>query len=160
MLVVFDLDDTLACTKARRHFIIPPGKEYAQYTADQKAEADASGFRPDWDAFFQARHTDQPIWPTIELLMTLSMAGHEVEIWTAAREDSRLVAEVWLEEHNIPSTYLTRMRQVGDFRPTIELKESWLRESKPHMWFDDHLGVIDMVRKHGVIGCAVGDNNY
>ena len=162
MFVVFDLDDTLACTKHRRPFIIPEGQEYATYAA-HKNKADANGFKPDWDSFFAARSEDTPLWGAVELFHSLTRNGNHVEIWTGAREDSRGIALEWLQNKcGINRKHLTRMRPIGDYRKAVELKEAWLLSAspKPDVFFDDHIGIIRMVRSHGVFGAAVGDHDY
>ena len=162
MFVVFDLDDTLACTKHRRPFIIPEGQQYATYAA-HKNKADANGFKPDWDSFFAARSGDTPLWGAVELFHSLTRNGNHVEIWTAAREDSREVTRSWLREQcGIDQRHLTKMRPIGDYRKAVELKESWLLSAspKPDIFFDDHIGIIRMVRSHGVFGAAVGEHDY
>lgn len=160
---VFDLDDTLGCTKHRRRFIIPPGKDYADYVAPKKGEADAEGFKPDWDAFFEARYDDTPIWPVVELFHALNRTGTHVEIWTAAREDSRDLTRAWLNDKcGIPHTKLRHMRPIEDYRKSVVLKEEWILKApvRPTILFDDHIGVIRMARSHGILGFAVGENEY
>jgi hypothetical protein len=156
MFAVFDLDDTLGCTLHRRHLIIPAGQTYADYNATNPP----GDFKPDWDAFFAARIDDPPIQVAIDLLLNLYHTGHEVEVWTAAREDFRDLTLEWLELHKIPGSLLTHMRPKNNFVKTTLLKEAWLLEHKPDIIFDDHIGICEMARRHGVYACAVGSNAY
>ena len=157
MLVVFDLDDTLADTRHRRHLIIPPGEDYVKYDARHPSGT----FKPDWDAFFAARYGDTPIEPAVHLFHALVKAGHDVEIWTAARKSSREITEKWLvDKCAIAPAHLTFMRQAEDWRKSADLKESWVLQKMPALAFDDHKGVCEMMRKHGIyVGC-VGDATY
>lgn len=99
----------------------------------------------------------------LELFHSLARNGNHVEIWTAAREDNRELTQKWLHDKcGIARKHLTHMRPVGDRRKTSILKEAWILSAplKPAIFFDDHTGVVDMVRSHGIIGCCVGNNNY
>lgn len=156
MFVVFDLDDTLGATEHRRHFIIPAAQEYAEYNATQPP----AGFKPDWDSFFGARLDYPPMQPAIDLQLALHGMGHRVEIWTAAREDFRELTLQWLAKQAIPQHLLTHMRPSNNFTKTTLLKEAWLMADKPDMIFDDHMGIVEMARSHGVYACAVGSNDY
>ena len=62
MRVVFDLDGTLANDQARKHHIEKDPK--------------------DWDAYFEACHTDTPNMVVVQLLHALANHGHIIEIWS------------------------------------------------------------------------------
>lgn len=156
MFAVFDLDDTLRNSSHRRHFIIPPGQVYVEYTAINPP----GDFKPDWDAFFAASIDDPPIAAGMDLLKALYHAGHEIEIWTAAREDYRAETLDWLARNGVPDGLLTHMRPRDNYTKTVLLKEAWLLAHKPDIIFDDHIGICQMARRHGVYACAVGDNAY
>lgn len=156
MFIVFDIDDTLGDTAHRRHFIIPPGETYADYSVGAPGDA----FKPDWDGFFEARVNDAPITPAIRVLNAFVAVGYRVELWTAAREDFRELTREWLARHDVNPDLLTHMRPKGNFAKTTLLKESWIMQDKPDMLFDDHEGICDMARRHGVYACAVGRHNY
>lgn len=147
MLIVFDLDDTLGCTKHRRHHIVP--------------QSDTNPFKPDWDSFFNARHADPVIMPMAKTLRTFYVAGFDVEIWTAAREDSRSMAMQWIQKNlDVPASTLTLMRQHKDYRKSADLKSDWMKRYRPDMIFDDNLNVIAAARELGIFACGVGDNAY
>lgn len=146
MFIVFDLDDTLSDPAHRLHHICTP-----------EAMHDA----PDWDSFFAARADDEPIWPILFLFHALHKHGlHRVEVWTASREDHRVLTEEWLHAHGVPKTCLTNMRSVGDMRPAVELKREWVLADKPDLAFDDHVGIVKMMRELGVHTVLVGENDY
>lgn len=143
MLVVFDLDGTLADLTHRLHFI------------------DKNRVSPDWDAFHKACVYDKPIIKIIEVLWAMKDAGHVVEVWSGRSDIVRAETEEWLTRYEIfPNALL--MRTEGDYTPDHLLKESWIAaigSPVPDLVFDDRNKVVEMWRRNGIRCCqvAVGD---
>jgi len=135
-MIIFDLDGTLADCEHRRHFV------------ENKKNSD-------WKAFFEACDDDIPIWPVIYALMIHSQK-YEIQIWSGRCESVRNKTEWWLTYVGIDNLYSKlKMRQVGDYTPDDELKESWLREAlergeKIEAVYDDRPKVVRMWRRNGI----------
>lgn len=97
MLVIFDLDGTLADCEHRRHFV--------------------AGSRKNWPAFFGACINDELIGHTFSVFAAMVRAGHDVEIWSGRSDEVRRHTELWLRDKGIKPSHLTRMRREGDFTP-------------------------------------------
>jgi phosphoglycolate phosphatase-like HAD superfamily hydrolase len=145
MLVVFDLDGTLADCRHRLHFI----------------QQD----KPDWDAFYAACKCDTSLQPAIEVFRALSLLkGYEVQIWTGRAERTREATNRWLASRDILPNLL-RMRPDDDHRPDHELKQDWLfdavREFRhPALVFEDRQRVVDMWRRNLVTCFQVAKGDY
>ncbi|MDH4172132.1 MAG: hypothetical protein OEW90_01740 [Betaproteobacteria bacterium] len=86
MIVVCDLDGTLADSRHREHHL-------------KKTPAD-------WDAFFSACEQDLPIEQVLRLVHSLWMAGHRIVVVTGRPERLRSQTTIWLDEHGIPAEKL------------------------------------------------------
>jgi hypothetical protein len=139
MLIVFDLDGTLALNKHREHFIVGPTK--------------------DWNAFFDACGGDTPNLPVIAVMGALANL-HIVEIWSGRSDRVRRITEDWLHRYDMASSFLTRMRAEGDFTADELLKEQWLKERRPDLVFDDRDKVVAMWRRHGIPCFQVADGDF
>lgn len=125
MFIVFDLDDTIACTKHRQPIL---------------ENADRSD--PEvWRAFFDACDKDAPKTEIIRVLNSLASfrADNRVEIWTGRSEQVREKTEAWLKKHVKYAEYIPlRMRAEGDTRPDTKVKGEWVQKyGKPDLVFDD-----------------------
>lgn len=131
MLVVFDLDGTLADVEHRRHHV--------------------SGGKRRWDLFFAACVDDTPVEAVTLAFHAMKKAGHRVEVWSGRSDEVRSQTEAWLEEHGLHPDRLV-MREAKDYTPDDVLKESWLdaAEPKPALVFDDRDKVVAMWRRRGV----------
>lgn len=84
--------------------------------------------------------------------------GVQVVIFTARPESVRSTTLKWLEKNFIDCQYLA-MREQGDSRHSVEVKEDQLKEffvnfceaDGVHDAFDDREDVVEMYRKYGII---------
>ncbi|MBB4660019.1 HAD family hydrolase [Parvularcula dongshanensis] len=131
LLVVFDLDGTLADVEHRRHHV--------------------TGGNRRWDAFFAAAKDDPPVAAVIAAFHAMKAAGHEVQVWSGRSDAVRADTEAWLERHGLQPDRLI-MRRARDNTPDDVLKESWLdaADRKPDLVFDDRDKVVAMWRRRGV----------
>ncbi len=134
MLVIFDLDGTLADISHRVHFVRGTKK-------------------PDWDSFFKACADDLPHTHVIETFHAHRAAGHDVRVWSARSDVVRAETEHWLWwVAGIEPKFLQHMRAEGDNTPDDVLKRNWLmqEEKKPDIVYDDRQRVVNMWRAEGV----------
>lgn len=152
--VVFDLDDTLACT------------DHRQYILD--CDADYENESEKWNAFFDACVKDQPIRPVINIFNALVSATYEhqnrIEIWTGRSDRVREQTEMWLtfylkefSKHHVA----LRMRTEGDFRADTEIKAEWIEQyGKPDLVFDDRNKMVNWWREQGIVCCQVKESTF
>lgn len=147
MFYVFDFDGTLSDPKKRLHFL--------------------EGDKPDWDSFFEACDTDEPIEEMLDLLSTIINASFwdtriRIEIWTGRPERSRQKSLAWLDNHGIDMTDIKMRMRPDDYRGhDVELKRSWLAEAgKPDMIFEDRNSVVEMWRAEGIRCLQVAPGNF
>lgn len=152
MFVIFDLDGTLADCEHRKFLINPPPEEDTH---------------PQWDEFYRRCVDDKPIMPIVNLLISMNLACHRIEIWTGRSDLVRSETEAWLRTHCIPPHLLTRMRPHGDHSNDAELKRSWLREHtmtpeswRPNIVFEDRSRVVEMWRDEGIQCCQVAPGDF
>ena len=143
MLVIFDLDGTLANTDHRAHYLERPSKE------------------KDWRGFFAACDKDEPHHHIVSTLLALVAAGHEVHIWSGRSDEVRDKTEAWLLRNGLSGIPL-RMRSEGDYTADEVLKRSWLAEAsrKPDLIFDDRAKVVAMWREMGIPCCQVAPGEF
>lgn len=130
-LAVFDLDNTLADTAHRQHFL-------------QR--------RPrDWDGFFAAAPDDPPLPEGVALALE-SAADCEVVYLTGRPERCRADTLDWLARHGLPEGRVW-MRPSGDRRPARRTKLELLRalagDREVRMVVDDDELVCDAVAAAG-----------
>ena len=150
MFLVFDLDDTLACTKHRQGIL--------SQNFDSPTDM--------WNAFFDECHLDEPIKPMLDLLSTLAITRHRVEIWTGRSDRVREITTEWLIgytpfNHNTIHLITLRMRPDGDFRPDTQLKGAWIEEyGKPDIVFEDRNKMAKWWRAQGITCLQVRENTF
>jgi phosphoglycolate phosphatase-like HAD superfamily hydrolase len=153
MLVVFDLDETLADTGVRTRAFASKTKGYPHFDADV-----------DWDAYFKSCGSDLPIVHSLELLKALHAAGHDVCIWTGRGDAAWNETVAWLKALDVPDGVVANlhMRKQGDVTPDVELKASWAKAlgRKPDLALDDRDSVVRMWRDMGVPCFQVRDAIY
>lgn len=146
MFYVFDFDGTLSDPKNRLHFL--------------------EGDKPDWDSFFDACDTDEPIEEMLDLMATILNQSYWdnsvlVEVWTGRPERSRAKSVEWLENHGIDLQGIRIRMRPDDYRGhDVELKRSWLKlVGRPDMIFEDRNSVVEMWRAEGIrcLQVAPGD---
>lgn len=126
MLVIVDIDGTLANCDHRLHFV-----EHG---------------RKDWGAFFKHMGDDDVYQDIADLVYELYTSGSKIILVSGRPEDYQEVTEKWLERFSIPYNKLM-MRKKGDFRADHIVKEEILNEitklhGKPNLSIDDRESVI------------------
>lgn len=131
MIVVFDVDGTLANVEHRVHY-----------------------WPKNWAMFKSEMINDTPIEQICMLARQLEYNGHCVLICTGRGEDSRAVTESWLARNRI---YYSKMfmRAENDRRHDSIVKKELLDQiitefGKPFLWFDDRPRVVKMLRENGI----------
>jgi phosphoglycolate phosphatase-like HAD superfamily hydrolase len=128
---VFDLDNTLADTAHRQHFL---------------------ECRPrDWDGFFAAAPADPPLAEGVAL--ALERAGEcEIVYLTGRPERCRRATLDWLAEHGLPEGRV-HMRGNADRRPArftkLEILRRLARDREVRVLVDDDELVCDDARRAG-----------
>lgn len=175
MVIIFDLDGTLANCDHRRHFVDPSYRDDCYYkmpaTLTQKEgwyykdvflmcePPKPKQFVPDYEAFNEACDKDIPNKAVADIFKTLKSAmtdydDPEIQIWSSRSESQRKKTNVWLTNNMIFYEKLL-MRRVRDSTPDDQLKEKWLDEllaegKNVDFVFDDRKKVVDMWRRRGV----------
>ncbi|MBT1188264.1 hypothetical protein HET69_30885 [Streptomyces sp. CJ_13] len=130
-LAVFDIDNTLADTDHRQHFL--------------------EGRPRDWDGFFGAAPADPPLARGVELAVE-SAADCEVVYLTGRPERCRADTEEWLTRHGLPEGRLW-MRGNQDRRPArttkLEVLKRISRGRQVRMLVDDDELVCQAARAAG-----------
>jgi FMN phosphatase YigB (HAD superfamily) len=135
MLVVFDIDGTLANSDHRAHHW------------KQKPR--------NWAAINAGIIDDAPIPAVVKIAQTLYDAGNTVVMCTARSENTRRNTEAWFEHVNIEYDQMF-MREDGDYRDDWIIKKELLDliietyGKKPDMVFDDRPSVVKMWREEGI----------
>lgn len=154
MLIVFDLDGTLANCDARDNAFIYDPVLGAPHARDRETI--------DWLAHANACHSDLPHQPVIATMRALQRAGHDVRIWTARLDCSRFATLQWLWDHgiNVSQSKLT-MKRSGDTRPDHVVKAEWMtQQGKPDIVFEDRNSVVAMWRALGVVCFHVAEGDF
>lgn len=129
---VFDIDNTLAHTDHRAHFI--------------------EGKTRDWNNFHSHCILDQPIEATMSILSAISY-NYTVILLTGRNEKYRNLTELWLKNHGIMPDCLL-MRQDDDFRPDYQVKSDVFDEIEQRFEvvaaFDDNKDVLQMLQLRGI----------
>lgn len=185
LMIIFDLDGTLANCEHRRHFVDPnknPQFECSNYWIDPIGnihhELDMPGFpiwhrkdnfqpwKPDWKSFYEACDQDLPNEPIIDLYNKLSQ-NYPIEIWSGRSESVRDKTENWLLKYTQPFYSISnlKMRPIGDSTPDEVLKEKWLDETIAEgktieMVFDDRDKVVAMWRSRDITCLQVADGDF
>ena len=136
MLVVFDIDGTLADNHHRIDYVRTTPKDWAKYDA--------------------GIHDDAVIGPVAAMFNMLVEEGHTVVFATGRNERSREDTTQGLADHNLRGGQKLYMRAANDFRHDDIVKPEMLDQiiadygKKPDMWFDDRPRVVRAIRARGV----------
>lgn len=147
MLIVFDIDGTLANLDHRLHYIKKNPKNY--------------------QAFFNAMPMDTKNEPICNVLELLDDGQNEI-VFASGRPDSHMEeTSAWIDAnvslHRVSHLY---MRKAGDYRADYIVKEEILQQiikdfgKKPDLVFDDRKQVVDMWRRNGVVCCQVAEGDF
>lgn len=145
MDIIVDIDGTLADIAHRLHFIRSEGK-------------------PDWDSFFDACGSDEPITPVVALTACLSARPNTVIYCSGRTERVRNTTESWLKRVGLWPKHLY-MRADGDHRPDDIIKRELLARIRadgfdPVLAIDDRKRVVDMWRAEGLICAQVAEGEF
>ena len=134
MIAVVDIDGVLADTSGREHFL--------------------AGTPKDWDAFFAAVGTDEPIPDGLELVRELAGTS-DVVLLSGRPERTRSDTESWLRAHDVAFTRLV-LRPDADRRRASVFKAAALRRLGPpeeiSVVVDDDPDVVEKVVSLGYRG--------
>lgn len=136
MLVVFDIDGTLANIEHRLGYVRSKPKN--------------------WAAFDAGIPNDKVNAPVAAVFHQMVDAGHAVILASGRNERSRAATEQWLAENKLRGYQKLYMRKADDFRGDDIVKQEILDEiirdygKKPDMVFDDRPRVVRMWRDAGI----------
>jgi len=139
MLVVFDIDGTLANIEHRLDYVRSKPKN--------------------WKAFDAGIPNDKVNEPVAEVLVCLktAFAGNIILFASGRSERSRQATEQWLETNGLLKySHGLYMRKADDYRADDIVKDEIIDEivadygKLPDMWFDDRPRVVRAVRKRGI----------
>jgi hypothetical protein len=144
MIVIFDIDGTLANAEHRLHWIQTQPKN--------------------WRAFNAGIPDDPPIESVCQLARTLYKSGSTVLFCTGRSIEVKDLTVAWLDRHDIRGSTLY-MRSRGDHRPDFEVKEELLKRivrdhGQPDLVFEDRQQVVDMWRRNGIRCLQVAAGQY
>jgi phosphoglycolate phosphatase-like HAD superfamily hydrolase len=138
MLIVFDLDGTLANIEHRLDYVRSKPKNWAAFDAgipnDKVNEPVAAVFRE----------------------FAVDQAFHDIVLASGRNERSRQATEDWLAANRLTGWQKLYMRPADDFRGDDIVKREMLDDiisdygKKPDMVFDDRKRVVDMWRRNGI----------
>ena len=136
MLVVFDIDGTLANIEHRLDYVRSKPKN--------------------WKAFDAGIPNDRVNEPVAEVFDAMVMGGHTVILASGRNERSRKATEDWLWDNKLRGYQELYMRKADDFRSDDIVKQEILDQiiadygKKPDMVFDDRPRVVRMWRDNGI----------
>lgn len=185
-LYIFDLDGTMALIEHRRPLVeapyvpvgdvgsvhaIPDPKNPRKYkTIGYMVYRQDPKFKPDWNAFYEACHLDQPNTPVIRTFNQLYTIGAELLIWSGREDSVRVKTVLWLSRHTGIQAHMIeqmlKMRPAGDYTPDEQLKRKWLntmdksQRERLTAVFDDRQKVVDMYRSEAVAVFQVAPGDF
>jgi hypothetical protein len=136
MLVVFDIDGTLADIEHRLGYVRSKPKN--------------------WKAFDAGIPNDAVNPHVAEVFDAMIMGGHTVILASGRSERTRIATQDWLRKNGFSSYDKLYMRPADDFRGDDIVKREILDEiiadygKKPDMVFDDRPRVVRMWREEGI----------
>lgn len=136
MLVVFDIDGTLANIEHRLDYVRSKPKN--------------------WKAFDAGIPNDKVNEPVAEVFDAMVLGDHTVILASGRNERSRKATVDWLNRNSFGSYAKLYMRKADDFRNDSIVKREMLDEiiadygKKPDMVFDDRPRVVNMWRDAGI----------
>jgi len=137
MLVVFDIDGTLANIEHRLDYVRSKPKN--------------------WKAFDAGIPNDKVNYPVADVFWALDATDqHTIILASGRNERSRQATENWLRKNSLNAYDKLYMRKADDFRGDDIVKQEILDEiiadygKKPDIWFDDRPRVVKAIRSRGV----------
>lgn len=144
MIIIFDLDGTLADITHRTHLITNGNNR--------------------WDEFYKQCIYDAPNMPIVEIYKTLQKSGkYTMAILSGRSEVVKKETKRWLKENFIKYNIL-KMRPKGDYTPDEILKLKWLFKIRDKEMiacvFEDRDKVVNMWREQGITCLQVGKGDF
>jgi phosphoserine phosphatase len=146
MLVVFDIDGTVADIQHRIHWIKNKPKN--------------------WVAFDAAAAHDKVIIPIRNVYLNMTYDGHNTILFVTGRnEKTRKQTEQWLQDNSFTGYTKLFMRKAADYRSDVIVKQEILNQiinefgQKPDIVFEDRPRVIRMWRDNGIFVCSVAQDD-
>lgn len=143
VIVVFDIDGTLANIEHRRSFVATKPKN--------------------WKAFTAGIPNDTPHQDIVDLANLFMDNGSYIILCSGRGEESREVTERQMDDFSVTYHQLY-MRPAKDHRPDDIIKVELLQQIRkdwgnPTYWFDDRTRVVNAIRNEGVrvLQVAPGD---
>jgi hypothetical protein len=136
MLVVFDIDGTIANIEHRLDYVRSKPKN--------------------WAAFDAGIPNDKVNEPVAEVFDAMIMGGHTVILASGRSERTRIATQDWLRKNGFGMYQKLYMRKADDFRSDDIVKLEILGEiisdygKKPDMVFDDRPRVVRAWRSQGI----------
>ena len=168
--IIVDLDGTVADCSARLVKLGPHmrHKMDCSYYVDAWPYCQECGavWKKDWDAFFDGVEHDEPIEPILDLVKTLYGGewGPDILIVSGRPIDKAgKVTEDWLLKHFPVKWRHLFMRNGGDHRPDVEVKQEildYLPKDRIRYVLDDRDQVVDMWRKNGLTCLQVAEGTF
>jgi hypothetical protein len=176
-MIITDLDGTVALIDHRRHLVEKQIAFQLWFDALPEEErldlkvkvshlhhiavfVERTGWKPDWDQFYDLCDKDQPNLPVIAILKAMAPYNH-IEIFSGRSVAVEVKTRAWLDLHDVPFNNL-RMRPEKDYTPDDELKRGWLKSLGylPLFVLDDRQKVVDMWRREGLTCFQVAPGNF
>lgn len=149
MIVIFDLDGTLALIEERR------------------ALSTKNNQKLDWDVFFDPKNIelDVPNNPVIKALDSFKKNGYLIYIMSGRLDTTKVATIKWLKKHKIVYDRLWMRGNSFEekYISDVELKQKWLRSvgvENVLCVFDDRAKLVEMWRKNGLTCFQVDEGNF
>lgn len=167
--VICDLDGTIACDKHRNHFLHPPHKpDCKKILPDPLDERDTKsacncGWKRDWESYFAACGSDEPVWPVINLLNMLNV-DLKIHILSGRSNSTRAETIKWLAKHGVPYNTLI-LRPEGNKRDDhfLKIEQARYMDLGPDVVefvLEDRQRVVDAWRNAGYTCLQVASGNF
>lgn len=136
MLVVFDIDGTLANIDHRLDYVRSKPKN--------------------WKAFDAGIPNDSVNLPVAKVFRSMRFVGHDIVLASGRSDRTRTMTQDWLLANDLIGYKKLYMRRDGDFRADDVIKQEILDQiiadfdQKPDMVFDDRPRVVSMWRDRGI----------
>ena len=137
MIIICDIDKTLADNAHREHYLLQPKK--------------------DWDSFFKAASEDTVIWPIRDLIVYLK-DNHRIVFLTGRPDKYHIETAIWLRDNGIVNFFRPTSHKLI-FRPNNNYEKDYIFKSRVvqelglnNIWFaiDDSPEVIKAYRELGI----------
>ena len=148
MVVIFDVDGTIADVNHRRHLV--NGEK---------------GFKPDWNAFRNATVDDTPVQWVCDIAKRYIEAGDDVAFFSARNESEREITEKQIKEWIGEGHKGVFLRPNDSYEPDEVFKRDLADKfeemgGKIDLVFDDRNKVVQMWRDRGTTCVQVAEGDF